>query len=199
MFYCEACRVENGWTKGIRGHPSSVGGCEVCGQHDACYDVPSNAVNADQMLSPDNDTQNKTVKCSSCQGNGRVADPDHGHGQQCEPCKGSGVLIIVPAGDQKCPSCNGEGIFEDPQHGHSMKCEPCRGTGRVPRAVCEVHGCQRSVLRRRKICENHAFPAGRPPGTTGRRAAVLATRKKLAEEAKVSENRADESDEETNP
>jgi hypothetical protein len=51
----------------------------------------------------------------------------------------------------------------------------------------------------RKICENHAFPAARPKETTGRRAAVLATREKLAAEAKVSDDMTDGAEEETNP
>ncbi len=156
-----------------------------------------------------------TTKCSRCDGHGRVADPDHGHGRQCEPCNGSGILILgygedglagqrpgqTPQEVQKCPACDGEGIFEDPQHGQSMKCLTCRGTGLVPRAVCEVHQCQRCVLPRRKICENHAFPGARPPATTGRRAAVLATRKKWEEEeeAKVSEGLTDREDEEVLP
>jgi hypothetical protein len=51
----------------------------------------------------------------------------------------------------------------------------------------------------RKICEVHAFPAARPKGTTGRRAAVLATRKKIAEEAQVSDDKTDVAEEETTP
>jgi hypothetical protein len=61
--------------------------------------------------------------------------------------------------------------------------------------MCEVDRCERDALPDRNICENHAFPAARPPETTGRRAAVLATKKKLAEEeAKVSEDIADGSE-----
>jgi hypothetical protein len=46
------------------------------------------------------------------------------------------------------------------------------------------------------ICENHAFPAARPKGTTGRRAAIAATKKKLAAEAKVSGEIAEDSSKE---
>jgi hypothetical protein len=51
----------------------------------------------------------------------------------------------------------------------------------------------------RKICENHAFPAARPKETTGRRALVAATKKKIAEETKVSEGSTDVSEEEITP
>jgi DnaJ-class molecular chaperone len=83
----------------------------------------------------------------------------------------------------------------DPQHGASQKCEPCGGRGQIPHKICEVHQCQRRAEVDRKICKVHAFPAARPKGTTGRRAAVLATKKKLAaEEAKVSEGITDGSE-----
>ena len=44
MFYCEACRVKNGWTRGIRGFPTSRGRCEWCLKQSDCYDVPSHAL-----------------------------------------------------------------------------------------------------------------------------------------------------------
>ncbi len=155
-----------------------------------------------------------SVKCHSCGGRGRVQDPDHKLGQKCESCCGSGVLIIgegedgrsgqrpgLPRGEinGKCPSCEGIGIVQCPQHGMSQKCEPCGGVGLIPHLQCDVHQCQRRVLPDRKICENHAFPAARPPETTGRRAAVLATRKKIAAETKVSESISDAPEEETTP
>lgn len=105
-------------------------------------------------MMPDN--VQKTSKCSSCDGWGRVADPQHGQGQKCEPCGGAGVVLII---------------------GTTLR-----------RVLCGVDQCQRQAMPDRKICENHAFPAARPPKTTGRRAAILATKKKLAAEAKVSED-----------
>jgi len=44
----------------------------------------------------------------------------------------------------------------------------------------------------RKLCENHAFPAARPKEATGRRAAIAATKKKIAAEAKVSDKSLEE-------
>ena len=44
MFYCEPCRVKHKWTKGVRGFPTSSGGCEVCRKQAVCYDVPSYAL-----------------------------------------------------------------------------------------------------------------------------------------------------------
>jgi hypothetical protein len=38
MFYCESCRIKNGWPGVI---PVSTGPCEMCGQVAACYDVAS--------------------------------------------------------------------------------------------------------------------------------------------------------------
>ena len=144
-------------------------------------------------------------KCVTCGGRGRVQDPDHTIGNLCGTCKGSGIQRVTVDETGKywlnpgelhgeCPSCGGVGVVCDPQHGASQKCEPCRGRGLIPHQLCEVHQCQRRVLPDRKICENHAFPAARPPETTGRRAAVLATKKKLAEEAKVSEDITDGSE-----
>jgi DnaJ-class molecular chaperone len=155
----------------------------------------------------------RVSKCASCTGHGRIADPDSGHGQECSSCGGSGVVLVIKdetgkftrqpgtrngwqnePGEVhgKCPSCQGRGCVEDPQHGQSQRCEPCHGVGLIPHPVCEVHQCQARALPERKICESHAFPAARPPGTTGRRAAVLATRKKLEEEAKVSAENAED-------
>ena len=118
------------------------------------------------------ETKVKTSKCSSCEGWGQVADPEHGQGQKCEPCGGSGVVIITI--DEK-------GRFT-------------RSPGSL--SACGVHQCQRRAMPGRKICENHAFPAARPPETTGRRALVLATKKKLAAQTKVSDDMTDGSDEE---
>ena len=56
---------------------------------------------------------------------------------------------------------------------------------------CEVDQCQRRAMPGRKICENHAFPAARPKHTTGRRAAIAATKRKMAE-AQVSDESAEE-------
>ena len=138
-------------------------------------------------------------------------------GQKCETCGGSGVQLVVvdettgkyhlepgelPPGELhgECPSCNGDGVVECPQHGMSQKCELCSGRGTIPHKLCEVHQCQRRAMPERKICEVHAFPAARPPATTGRRAAVLATRAKLkAQKTKVSESITDETEEEINP
>jgi hypothetical protein len=117
------------------------------------------------------ETEVKTSKCLSCEGWGRVVDPEHGQGQKCEPCRGSGVVVITV--DEKGRFIRSPGSEEDKS---------------LLEAACGVHQCQRRAMPNRKICENHAFPASRPPKTTGRRAAVLATRKKLAaEETKVSE------------
>jgi len=95
-------------------------------------------------------------------------------------------------------------MIPDPQHGQSFKCAGCGGSGRVlaretgpvPFDLCGVPGCKKPAMKNRKICESHAFPAARPPGTTGRRAAIEATKRKIAEETKVSEGLADTSDKE---
>ncbi len=158
----------------------------------------------------------KRQQCHPCRGVGRVADPDHNQGQKCGSCGGSGVQFVVvdkatgvyrlepgelPLGElhSECPSCQGFGVVQDAQHGQSQKCGRCSGRGLIYRKLCEVHQCQRRAMPDRKICEVHAFPAARPPETTGRRAAVLATKKKLAEEAKVSDGMTDATEEETNP
>jgi DnaJ-class molecular chaperone len=145
------------------------------------------------------------TKCITCLGRGIR---NSRRGNLCGMCKGSGVQLITVDETGKyyvevhseCPSCNGDGIVQDPQHGMSLKCEACRGRGVITNAVCEVHQCQRRAMPDRNICEVHAFPAARPPGTTGRRAAVLATKKKMAaEEAKVSEDMTDATEEEITP
>ena len=43
MFYCEACRVENGWPGGALDEPTSFGNCEMCSGsgRQPCYDIPS--------------------------------------------------------------------------------------------------------------------------------------------------------------
>jgi DnaJ-class molecular chaperone len=156
------------------------------------------------------DRKMSTRKCVTCHGAGRDADPDTNRGIKCSTCEGSGVQVVevdntgkytLRPGEinVKCSSCGGVGIVMDPQHGASQKCEPCGGSGLIPHAVCEVHQCQRRVLPDRNICEVHAFPAARLKGTTGRRAAVMATRKKLEDEAKVSEGMTDAAKEETTP
>lgn len=38
MFYCEPCREKRDWPEGIM---RSLGPCELCGNKDYCYDVPS--------------------------------------------------------------------------------------------------------------------------------------------------------------
>lgn len=107
------------------------------------------------------ETNVKTRKCSVCEGWGMIADPEHGQGQKCEACGGSGRVVLT---------VDETGKFTT------------RRAGSLLETACGVHQCQRQAMPNRKICENHAFPAGRSPKTTGRRAAVLATRKKLAEE-----------------
>lgn len=41
MFYCETCRKEHKWPKGLSGFPTSQGACEMCRKVGECYDVPS--------------------------------------------------------------------------------------------------------------------------------------------------------------
>lgn len=41
MFYCETCRVVNGWPKGMT---KSWGPCEVCDLRHHCYDRPSSSL-----------------------------------------------------------------------------------------------------------------------------------------------------------
>jgi len=41
MFYCETCRVQNSWPKGLS---RSFGRCEDCGNKIMCYDVPSGSL-----------------------------------------------------------------------------------------------------------------------------------------------------------
>lgn len=41
MFYCEECRLENGWPEG---YSVSHGPCECCGKTKLCFDVPSRAL-----------------------------------------------------------------------------------------------------------------------------------------------------------
>jgi hypothetical protein len=41
MFYCEPCRVDFAWPESVA---RSRGKCEVCGQHAACYDRPSDSL-----------------------------------------------------------------------------------------------------------------------------------------------------------
>jgi hypothetical protein len=40
VFYCEECRVKNGWPESIMG-VHSFGCCEVCAETAPCWDVPS--------------------------------------------------------------------------------------------------------------------------------------------------------------
>ena len=144
MFYCETCRVNNQWTRGIRGHPTSIGNCEMCGVASDCYDVPSHA------LDMDGDEQDFVPECTSCGGTGRAADASF------------------------CGDCNGW------------------GSGAYAEQACGVNLCLRPAMPDRKLCENHAFPAARPKEATGRRAAIAATKKKIAAEAKVSDKSLEE-------
>ncbi len=102
--------------------------------------------------------------------------------------------------EDPCSICGGIGLIGAGQ----LRCDACEGTGRFGRfeqvfhenSKCEVSQCNRYALPNRKICEFHAYPAARKKGTTGRRAAIEATKKKQAErEAKVS---SDSTEEETN-
>lgn len=46
MFFCEECRVKNGWPTSL-GYPFmgvSYGPCEVCKKVGECHDVPSSAL-----------------------------------------------------------------------------------------------------------------------------------------------------------
>lgn len=38
MFYCEGCRVENGWPGVVT---TSFGRCEMCKEFEPCFDFPS--------------------------------------------------------------------------------------------------------------------------------------------------------------
>ena len=41
MFYCEECRVNNGWFNSFM---RSYGRCEMCGCIGECYDMPSSSL-----------------------------------------------------------------------------------------------------------------------------------------------------------
>jgi len=38
MFFCEPCRVKNGWPESLM---KSHGTCEICGEVKVCFDIPS--------------------------------------------------------------------------------------------------------------------------------------------------------------
>lgn len=54
MFYCEPCRVKNGWPDPIM---KSIGPCELCGKHALCHDMPSS-----QLPLPKPKMKNKKAK-----------------------------------------------------------------------------------------------------------------------------------------
>ena len=103
--------------------------------------------------------------------------------------------------EDPCAVCQGSGRSyrnTSPQLTERIRCEACEGTGAHEGRLCEVdrqlgRGCQRRALPDRKICKFHAFPAAREKGTTGRRAAIEATKRKIAlQETQVSAGSAEE-------
>ena len=179
-----------------------MGTCEVCGNLAECYDVPSYALDMDV------DENDCLQKCGM--GYPTMGLPcirPKGHKDAVSDCfavkDGQGVYMQQDGKDwvggdrtkwpddaiidgeflrnpTKCASCKGTGRVEDPQHGQAMNCESCSGTG-TNREKCGVTGCKRDAIKGRTICTYHAYPAARKPEPTDRRAAIEATRKKLAQ------------------
>ena len=100
----------------------------------------------------------------------------------CESCKITGPCYDVPSNRM------GETVLEraerksPPTHMAKDALGPA-GSPWIfdPLNQCEVEGCDREVLRNRRLCEFHAFPAERQK--SDRRAAIEATKKKNAKDS----------------
>jgi hypothetical protein len=72
MFYCETCRVQFGWPKGLRGFPYSRGTCEVCKRREDCFDVPADLLPVPQPEARETIPQCEVRGCQEPALKGRV-------------------------------------------------------------------------------------------------------------------------------
>lgn len=59
MFFCETCRVRNGWPESMA---QSLGACEMCNGLKVCYDVPSKLLPTN-ILNTRNDGAHRSHCC----------------------------------------------------------------------------------------------------------------------------------------